>query len=149
MIHRVLRNNRQTGETGWRTGLLAGKYQGARSFWVKSALLIVIILLPAPLWGAEIGTKPAQQGTPPTAYERTQPKQYEKSLDLRLTPKTEEEGSARRVKKSDHGLTSQASSSKSKKKTKSPGKDETSSELGIRRQPEPPAFPSKGTDWMK
>lgn len=132
------------------TGLLGGRYQDTRYFGIKVILLIVISLLPGPLWGEGIGTKPSYQVTQPPTYERTQPKQYEKPVGLRLSPNTEDVTTTCRVKKDDHGLTSKFLTNKSKKKAKLPDKkEETSSDMGLGRQPEPSSFSTKGTDRMK
>lgn len=74
---------------------------------------------------------PSQQRTPPTTYEQTQAKQYEKPVNLRLSPNSAEATSIRRGTKKDRVLTSKSLTTKAKKKAKRPPKEEMPAEMGI------------------
>jgi hypothetical protein len=117
-------------------------------------LLGVISLLAQPLGGQGIGTKPSFEKTPPSPYERTKPNQYEKALDLRLSPQTEEAPAGYRGKKrnpdstTESTLTGKSSTAKAKKKVKKlPDKKATSDtvDVGFKKvEPSPyPAFSPK------
>jgi len=111
-------------------------------------LLGVISLLAGPLGGAEMGAQSSFEKTSPPSYERTQGNQYEKPLDLRLSPQTEEAPPEYRGKKrnpastTEPSLTDKSSTSKTKKKIKKrPEEEATSSEidLGFKNAVPPPS----------
>jgi hypothetical protein len=119
-------------------------------------LLGVICLLAGPLGGAEMGAKPSPERTPPPTYERSNPNQYEKPLDLRLSPQTEEASTRPRGQKrnpastTESSLTDKSATTKSKKKVKKlPDEEATSSgiDLGFKKAVPPPSpFSSNETE---
>jgi len=119
-------------------------------------LLGVISLLAGPLGGAEMGAQSSFEKTSPPAYERTQGNQYEKPLDLRLSPQTEEASPEYRGKKRNPAsttkasLTDKSSTSKTKKKIKKRSEEEATSgeiDLGFKKAVPPPSpFSSQETE---
>jgi len=123
-------------------------------------LLGVISLLAGPLGGAEMGAQSSFEKTSPPAYERTQGNQYEKPLDLRLPPQTEEASPEYRGKKQNPASTAKASltdksstgktTSKTKKKIKKRSEEEATSgeiDLGFKNAVPPPSpFSSQETE---
>ena len=105
-----------------------------QAFRAIPVLLIAAMLFPGVVWGQPTGLKPSFQSEkmpPAPSYGRTQPQQYEKPLDLRLTPNRDEMSSVPEVKKN-HPPSKTA---KAKKKPKQSGLEAASSESTPTKSP--------------
>ena len=131
-------------------GIIGEEGTTIKRYFLRQAILLgVISLLAQPLWGQGIGRKPSFEKTPPSPYEQTKPNQYEKPLDLRLSPQTEEAPPGYRGKKrnldstTESTLTGKSSTAKAKKKVKKlPDQEEMSTGIGVGfKQPEPAPAP--------